>query len=87
MILSGACSQEGATEPLFIASEALKALDDPFGLLLINDIDAPGVPLVFVMFALLSAGAAERSGFSNDGTGSQKDRQALRRRTVVRKRK
>jgi hypothetical protein len=48
----------------------------PFGFLLINDIDAPGVPLVFVILALLR--------FLNDGTGSQKDRQALRRRTVVR---
>jgi hypothetical protein len=39
------------------------------------------------MLALLSASAGERSGFSNDGTGSQKDWQALRRRTVARKRK
>jgi hypothetical protein len=52
-----------------------------------NDIDAPGVPFLFVMLAQLSASAGERSGFSNDGTGSQKDWQALRRRTVVRKRR
>jgi hypothetical protein len=59
----------------------------PSGLLLINGIDPPGVPFVFVMFALLSGSVAELSGFSNDGTGSQKDWQALRRRTVARKRK
>jgi hypothetical protein len=40
----------------------------PYGLLLINDIDPPGVPFVFIMFARLSGSAAERSGFSNDGT-------------------
>jgi len=52
-----------------------------------NDIDAPGVPFLFVMLAQLSASAGDRAGFSNDGTGSQKDWQALRRRTVARKRK
>jgi hypothetical protein len=35
----------------------------PYGLLLINDIDSPGVPFVFVMFARLS-GSAAASGFS-----------------------
>ena len=52
-----------------------------------NDIEAPGVPFLFVMLAQMSASTGERSGFSNDGTGSQKDWQALRRRTVARKRR